>query len=80
MKEKEVYFRSSSFGNLMTESSRTSITDIQLVKLDEYEQRIKANLKPLTDNQYKEYISLLEKKNATMVVEVSLQTDGYERE
>ena len=64
MKKKEIYFRSSSFGNLMTESSKVLITEIQLAKLNEFEQRISANLKPLTDNQRKEYVSLIEKKNA----------------
>lgn len=60
----KVYFRSSSFGNLMTESRGSVLSDAQLKTLSDFEERIREGVKPLTENQRKTYLDLKERKNA----------------
>ncbi len=59
-----VYFRASSFGNLMTESRGTSITEKQLETLNEFEDRIRNGGKPLTEKQKEFYLDLKAKRDA----------------
>lgn len=61
---KVVYFRSSSFGNLMTESRGASITEKQLETLNEFEDRIRNDGKPLTEKQKEFYLDLKAKRDA----------------
>jgi len=60
----KVYFRSSSFGNLMTESRGSVLSDAQLKTLSDFEERIREGERPLTENQRKTYLDLKERKNA----------------
>lgn len=60
---KVIYFRASSYGNLMTEPKGSSITDKQLETLNDFEDRIREDKKPLTDNQRKLYLELKEKRD-----------------
>ena len=59
-----VYFRASSFGNLMTESRGASITEKQLETLNEFEDRIRNGGKPLTEKQKEFYLDLKAKRDA----------------
>lgn len=61
---KVVYFRASSFGNLMTESRGASITEKQLETLNEFEDRIRNGGKPLTEKQKEFYLDLKAKRDA----------------
>ena len=61
---KQVYFRASSFGNLMTESRGASITEKQLETLNEFEERIRNGVKPLTEKQKEFYLDLKAKRDA----------------
>ena len=60
---KVIYFRASSYGNLMTEPKGSSITDKQLETLNDFEDRIREGKKPLTDNQRKLFLELKEKRD-----------------
>jgi len=60
----EVYFRSSSFGNLMTESKGVFLTESQAKELKDFDERIRQGLKPLTEPQRKKYDELKSKRDA----------------
>lgn len=61
---KDILFRASSIGDLMTEGRGVFLTDLQKIKLAEYKERNSGNGKPLTDNQNIEFEALLSKENA----------------
>jgi hypothetical protein len=60
----EVYFRSSSFGNLMTEARGSALTETQAKTLSDFEDRIREGLKPLTEPQRKTYLDLKARRDA----------------
>jgi len=60
----KVFFRSSSFGNLMTEARGSTLTEAQAKTLSDFEQRIREGLKPLTEPQRKTYLDLKVRRDA----------------
>lgn len=60
----ELLLRASGIGALMTESRGASITENQLATLNDFEQRIRENLKPLTEKQREFYLELKAKRDA----------------
>ena len=59
-----VYFRSSSFGNLMIEARGSSLTETQAKTLSDFEDRIREGVKPLTEPQRKTYLDLKSRRDA----------------
>jgi hypothetical protein len=60
----EVFFRASGIGNLMVEGRGVVLTDNQLQALNDFEERIRGNGKPLTEKQRETYLDLKARKNA----------------
>ena len=60
----EVLFRASGIGNLMVEGRGVVLTDNQLQALNDFEERIRGNGKPLTEKQRETYLDLKARKNA----------------
>jgi len=60
----EILFRASGIGNLMVEGRGAVLTDNQLATLNDFEDRIRGNGKPLTEKQRETYLELKAKKNA----------------
>lgn len=61
---KEILFRSSGIGALMIEGRGAVITENQLATLNDLEDRIRGNGKPLTDKQKETYFDLKAKRDA----------------
>lgn len=59
-----VFFRSSSFGNLMTEARGGALTEAQTKTLSDFEERIREGVKPLTEAQRKTYLDLKARRDA----------------
>ena len=60
----KVFFRSSSFGNLMTEARGTALSEAQSKTLSDFEERIREGVKPLTEAQRKMYLDLKSRRDA----------------
>lgn len=60
----KVFFRSSSFGNLMCEARGSALTENQIKTLNDFQDRIREGIKPLTEPQKKVYLDLKERKDA----------------
>lgn len=60
----EIAFRASGIGNLMVEGRGVVLTDNQLQTLNDFEDRIRGNGKPLTEKQRETYLDLKARKNA----------------
>jgi hypothetical protein len=60
----EIAFRASGIGNLMVEGRGVVLTDNQLQTLNDFEERIRGNGKPLTEKQRETYLDLKARKNA----------------
>lgn len=60
----ELLLRASGIGAILTESRGASITENQLATLNDFEQRIRENLKPLTEKQREFYLELKAKRDA----------------
>ena len=61
---KEIFFRASGIGALMVEGRGTVITENQLATLNDFEDRIRGNGKPLTEKQTEAYMDLKAKRDA----------------
>ena len=59
-----VFFRSSSFGNLMCEARGGALTEAQTKTLSDFEERIREGVKPLTEPQRKTYLDLKARRDA----------------
>lgn len=60
----EIALRASGIGNLMVEGRGVVLTDNQLQTLNDFEDRIRGNGKPLTEKQRETYLDLKARKNA----------------
>lgn len=61
---KEILFRASGIGALMVEGRGSVITENQLATLNDFEERIRGNGKPLTEKQTELYMELKAKRDA----------------
>ncbi len=71
----KIYFRSSSFGNLMTEAKGVVLTENQLKTLAEYEERIRSGGKALTETQRKTYLEFKERRDLPPTLSNTAQSE-----